>query len=153
MIWLYGDDWQEQANAQAYALAQDRIRKRRINKWRFLGHTLFFVPINGLLALSALSGNSPENYFFGFIILIWLGVFIAHLISAFPRQRWLVRREMNYGESLQVELSRLQTPSPQQKEKLKRGKYYEVGDDGELVEVEDEVLRLEDKPKREMDKS
>src|SRR4051812_4486354 len=34
MEWLFGDNWQEQVNTQAYALAQDRIRKRRISKWR-----------------------------------------------------------------------------------------------------------------------
>ena len=150
MEWLFGDNSQEQGNTQAYALAQDRIRKRRINKWRFLGHTLLFVPINGLLTLTAFSGNSLDNFFFAIVVLVWLGLFIAHLVSAFPRQRWLARREIAYGQTIQNEVNRLQPDKPKQKEKLKRGKYYQVGDDGELEEVEDEALMMDEKPKRDI---
>jgi hypothetical protein len=151
MEWLFGDKWQEQANIQSYALAQDRIRKRRINKWRFLGHTLFFIPINALLTLAALSGNSLDNYFFAIVVLIWLGLFITHAVSAVPRKRWLVQREMDYGRTIQSEMMSLQPEKMKVREKLKRGKYYQVGDDGELEEVKEEILRLEDKPKRESD--
>ena len=50
----------------------------------------------------------------------------------------------------QREMKRLQPEKAKVQEKLKRGKYYEVGDDGELVEVDDEAMLLEEKPKRAM---
>ncbi|MBA3873786.1 MAG: hypothetical protein H0X30_32025 [Anaerolineae bacterium] len=61
----------------------------------------------------------------------------------------MARREMEYGQTIKSELTSLQPEKLKEKEKLKRGKYYQVGDDGELEEVEDEILGLEDKPMRE----
>ena len=68
-----------------------------------------------------------------------------------PNRQQLEKQERNFGRNLQFELERLQPEKTKRKEKLKRGKYYEVGDDGELVEVVDEIMRLEDNPKREVD--
>jgi len=151
MEWLFGDDWQDQASTQAFALAQDRIRKRRIGKWSFVGHLFLFVPINALIIMTA---STQKRYTDSAILLliafVWVIIFINHARSTFPRKQTLANREIKYGTTLHYELARLQTAQSKPKEKLKRGKYYEVGDDGELVEVEEEINLAEDKPKRMM---
>jgi hypothetical protein len=149
MEWLLGDYWQDQANAQAYAFAYDRIRKRRISRWRFVGHLLLFVPINGLIVMTAATQKRYTDA--GILLLVafvWLVIFINHARSTFPSKRTLAKREINFGKTLHFELARLQPEKAKAKEKLKRGKYYQVGDDGELEEVE-EVL-LEENSKRGM---
>lgn len=150
MDWLFGENWQEDASAQAHALAQDRIRERRISKWKYYGHLLLYIAVNGLVILSWNSGQKPQ----GIIVLllaIWFFVFIYHARSTFPTKQMLEEREREYGETMRYELTRLQSSSMSKpKEKLKAGVNYMIGDDGELVEVEDEIMRLEDKPKREM---
>ncbi len=148
MEWLFCDDWQEIASAQAYALAQDRIRKRRMGKWGFLGHFLLYIPVNCWIIVTALRDRHNPEGFIIFIIAIWIILFIAHARSAFPTKQSLEKREINFGKTLHFELARLQPEKAKAKEKLKRGKYYQVGDDGELEEVEDEIVRLEEKPKR-----
>jgi len=151
MKWLFGDDWQVIASAQAYALAQDRIRKRRTGKWGFLGHFLLYIPVNCWIIVTALRDQHNPEGFIIFIIAIWIILFVAHALSAFPTRKMLEKRETNFGKTLQFELERLQPEKLKPKEKLKRGKYYQVGDDGELEEVEDEVVRSDEKPKRIMD--
>ena len=54
-LWLFGEDRHELLSAQAHMFAQDRIRKRRIEKWRFVGHLLLFIPLDGFIAVSAQS--------------------------------------------------------------------------------------------------
>lgn len=158
--WLFGEDWHNEATAQARAFAQDRIRKRRIGRWRFVAHLLVFVPINGAIIISAIksiaSATARSNYVDGPIFLVvaflWLVIFIADVRSTFPTKQALEKREINFGKTLHFELARLQPEKLKNKEKLKRGKYYVVGDDGELEEVEDEVIGLEEKPKHQMKK-
>jgi 2TM domain len=151
MSWLFGKDGQNQSTTQAHALAQERIRKRRIKKWKFFGHLLLFVPVNGWLIHSAISTNNGDRFGFLLVTLTWFILFIAHAESVFPSQRILEKREASFGNQILSELDNLQNVKVKPKEKLKRGKYYEVGDDGELVEVEDEIVSLEEKPKREID--
>jgi hypothetical protein len=159
VAWLFGENWHELASAQIYAFAQDRIRKRRMRKWRLLAHLLIFIPLNGAFIISGIQSVTDSairsNNFDGFMLLliacIWLGVFITDVRSTFPNKRTLEKRERDFGETLQFELERLQPEKLKEKEKLKRGKHYQVGDDGELEEVEDEIASLEEKPKREID--
>ncbi len=150
MEWLFGDDWQNHVTAQARALAQDRIRKRRINKWGFAEHLLLFIPINGWLIFTATKNQYSGQGFVFLVIISWSVIFLNHARLAFPTQSMLAKREINLGKTLQVELAYLQPDHLKPKEKLKRGKYYQVGDDGELEEVEDDALQIEDKPKRDV---
>lgn len=150
MYWLYGEDWQNQPNAQAHALAEDRIRKRKISKWRLAGHALLFFPANGWLFISGLTTKNGDQLGFLLIIITWTVAFVIHAESAFPNQETLKKRESSFGNQILSELGNLQPEKTKPKEKLKRGKYYIVGDDGELEEVDDDALVVEEKPKREM---
>ena len=150
MGWLFGQDWQEQFSTQAHAFAEDRIRKRRTGKWGFLGHFLLYMPVNGWIFVTALQDqHTPEGYII-FILAIWFILFVAHAQSTYPTRQVLEKREKKFGKTLQFELERLQPEKSKPKEKLKRDKQYRLGDDGELVEVEDEIVQLEEKPKREV---
>ena len=155
MMWLFGDDWQDHANAQAYAMAHYRIHMRRIGRWKFIGHLLLFVPINSMIVIGATrSTRSTDAAIILSIAFAWLVIFINHARTTFPKKEVLSHRETRFGASLQSEMAQLQPTRVTPKEKLKRGKYYQVGDDGELEEVEDDALQIEDKPKRDvMDRS
>ncbi len=85
-----------------------------------------------------------------FIVSAWMVILIVDFQGTFPSIQEVENQEINFGKTLHFELERLQPEKPKVREKLKRGKYYVVGDDGELEEVEDEITQLEDKPKRVM---
>ena len=80
---------------------------------------------------------------------IWLIILIRQGREAFPSHRALERRERAFGSNLRREFRFMQPESPKTKEKLKRGMYYTIGDDGELVEVEEDKAVDDEKPKRE----
>ncbi|MBI1281262.1 MAG: hypothetical protein GC179_24255 [Anaerolineaceae bacterium] len=158
IAWLFGEDQDNFSAVQMRALAQDRIRKRGLRQWRFLGHLLLFVPINGGICLIALQTiifpMRDANIVFGILTLLivgaWLVILIADFQGTFPSIQEIESQEINFGKTLHFELAKLQPKKLKQKEKLKRGKYYQVGDDGELEEVEDEEILVQEKPKRAM---
>src|SRR5262249_35789585 len=43
MIWLFGYTWREYTGTEEYALAQGRIRLRRVRRWYFFIHSLLFL--------------------------------------------------------------------------------------------------------------
>lgn len=143
--WLFGEHPHEDLSAQAVMFAHDRIRKRRIGRWTFWAHAILFAPTSTLFVLDAIQWHNFNSLF---AMAAWLFVFLLHRQSAFPSKECLEKRERKFGHTLQFELSALRPEKPKVREKLKRGKYYIVGDDGELEEVEDEITQLEDKPKR-----
>ncbi len=150
--WLFEEHQLEDLGVQAYALAHDRIRKRRVGRWRFFAHLLLFILIDTLIVVAATKQKYPTDA--GILLLIafmWLVIIINHARSTFLSKRALARQEINFGKSLHIELTNLKPEKAKNKEKLKRGKYYQVGDDGELEEVEDEVVGSDEKPKRIMD--
>jgi hypothetical protein len=46
MTWLYGENWRSGTGTEEYTFAQDRIRKRWGERWRFALHLLLFTPVN-----------------------------------------------------------------------------------------------------------
>lgn len=143
MRWLFGEEWQANADAKQYAFAQERIRQRAVRRWTFAGHLLVFIPAEVLLLQGFHLTNSTDSAVWLVIMVGWAFLVFLHWRYVFPSNKRLEKRETQYGNYLRGELERMQ---PEQKAKLKRGVYYMVGDDGELVEVEDEDNEAE-KPK------
>ena len=67
----------------------------------------------------------------------------------FPSRRRLVRQERQIGKAILAEMQRSVPEIEKRKDKPKHDVQYRVGEDGELVEVEDEFTFDDDeKPKR-----
>ena len=97
-LWLFGEDRHDVLSAQAHMFAQDRIRKRRIEKWRFVGHLLLFIPLDGFIAIAALRATFPSNLVVLAIAVAWVIIFISDARSTFPSKSRLEKREIMYGE-------------------------------------------------------
>jgi hypothetical protein len=150
MDWLFGLDWREHTGPQEYTFAQDRIRKRRLERWLFALHLLAFVPISTffLSGISFLASyGQPGGEICIAVPLTWL-VFLLfpHGIRAFPTKEMLANREQRAGEALWLELQKMRPEKLKTKAKPKRDVKYVVGDDGELVEVE--LEETDEKSKR-----
>jgi hypothetical protein len=141
MNWLFGDDWQQFTGTQEYAFAQDRIRKRGLQRWGFLLHLLFFVPIGAfsLYSISFLeSYGQPGGLFCLAAPIVWLIVFvIPHAIQVFPTKGMLASREQKAGAALLLELQTLRPEKLKHEEKPKHDTQYILGDDGEIMPATD----------------
>ncbi len=144
MEWLYGEDWRETSGTDEFACAQDRIRKRLTERWRFLLHLISFVAVNTLI----LPYLWPSGLSLYPVPLIWLVIVGYHFTYAFPLKRALERRERAAGQSVLRELNALQYGEQKTKRKPKRETHFVLADDGELVEVADTLEDTADKPKR-----
>lgn len=147
MMWLYGDDWQNITTVHEYTIAQDRIRKRRRDRGSFLMHLLIFIPINsGLVIIADTFTRYGENgsWWVYAITLIWSLFLLVNAVQVFAPRWMLEQRERKAGEAMRREIEKLYPEKLKQKEKLKRGVYYTLSDDGELVEMPANSLALED---------
>lgn len=128
MMWLFGDDWQDHANAQAYAMAHHRIHMRRLSKWKFIGHLLLFVPINSLIVIGATRNTRPTGTAILLVIaFVWLVIFINHARSTFPKKEVLSHRETRFGASLQSEMAQLQPDNLNSKKSSSVGSIIKLG--------------------------
>lgn len=153
MSWLFGDDWQATTGTREYVFAQDRIRKRRSNRWVFLLHTIIFIFINLFIITvfySYKDTNEPGGEWWLVVSGVWLIFYLRHGFTAFAPVKFLEKRERKLGQTLQFELTAMQSEKLKNDHKPKRDSIYRVGDDGELEEVENEINLSEDKPKRMM---
>ena len=148
MEWLFGEDWHDYTGAQEYIFAQDRIRKRRMERWGFALHLFAFalaVAFAVNMVLFFAKYGQPGGEICLAAPLIWFAfLLVPHLLRVFPFKFMLARREQNLGETLRLELQRMQPEKRKNEDKPKRNVAYTVGDDGELIEVD----RSDDKPKR-----
>jgi hypothetical protein len=132
MVWLFGDDWREMTGAQEYALAQDRIRERRIGRWVLPVHIALYTLAAGVILLP-IRPMPPLVYgLFG----LWLIGLFFHARHTFPSLENLARRERKAGEAIRRELELLTPEKRKHEEKPKRA--YALGDDGEIVELMNE---------------
>lgn len=148
---LFGEDWRETTGIKEYALAQDRLIRYGKKRWWFVIHLLIAVPSIILISIALINTLPPGGIMWMVLGLlpIWLIILIRQGREAFPSHRALERRERAFGSNLRREFRFMQPESPKTKEKLKRGMYYTIGDDGELVEVEEDKAVDDEKPKRE----
>ena len=156
MGWLFGEHWQDHTSSVEYTFAQDRIRKRRRDRWLFVFHLLVYLPVTAFalygtfdfavkyeeLSLQPLCLSVP--------ILWTIFLLLPHGLQAFPTDGMLARRERKVARKLQAEIDSMHPDKLKNDEKSKRGVHYVVGDDGELEEVEDEINVEDAKPKRMM---
>ena len=156
MSWLYGDDWQEQVGAPEYKRGRERVRQRGISRWHFFLHVIVFLLANVAIANLMFFENRglfirPSEYLLTFEI-FWLALLVRHAFMAFPSSYRLMQREQRIGQAIRDEIQRnRQRETLKWKEKPKRDVLYRIGEDGELVEVEDEFTFNEDeKPKRDI---
>lgn len=131
MSWLFGDDWQSTATFQEYAVAQDRIRQRRYDRWVFLMHLLTFMTDYCL-------NYGGDDSLWIVITTVWPLVLLYHIFQAFPPPSLLERRERKAGEELRREIEAMQP------EKSKRKMHYILADDGEMVEMQGNSPATED---------
>jgi hypothetical protein len=148
MEWLFGEDWQSATGVHEFSLALERIYKRRKIRGQFAFHLGFFglahVFIIGLIGYNLNEFYTPGPIFVLPVPIIWLGVLVLHFVYAFPNQKMLMQRERQAGEAIQQELDRLWPSKLKNEDKLKRDVYYMLGDDGELVEVDQNILDAND---------
>ena len=151
MTWLFGDDWQVTAGTQEYMLGQERIRRRQVRRGQFYPHLFVSVIMNSRL-LTLL--NTPPDYgaLQGLgVIAVLLGLLIFHGYKVFPSRGRLEQRERQFGQAIQVEIQQIEPEMMKRMEKPKRDVRYLIGEDGELVEIEDEFTFDDDeKPKRDV---
>jgi hypothetical protein len=153
MVWLFGEDWQDFTDAQEYIFAQDRIRKRRLGRWLFFFHIPLFLFANWLLLgisqmFTQYGTGRPDEIavkiaFYG-VVGLWTVFLIYHAIQAFPTAGMLAKRERKAAEELQHELQNMRPQKVKNEDKLKRHPLYGIGDDGELIELNED----DEKPKR-----
>ncbi len=146
--WLFGENGQASIDTLEYAFAQDHIRKRQVQKWKFvLFYPLIFLPVAGFLLISDFQTPGKEQ-----LVLLVFPFAIVHLLwgirKHFPSQSRLAKIERQAGEELRRELQSMRPEKLKHEEKRKREPIYEVGDDGELVEIDEVELSEIDKPKR-----
>ncbi len=135
--WLYGDNWRGSTSAHEYALAESRIRERRMERWRFALHLLVYIPINtSLVALvwTFINYNEPSGIWIAIFPAAWTIFLIRHAIVAFPTSGMLRRRERAAGRAMDLTLQEVQHVKRKRGEKPKQ---LVLGDDGELVEIPD----------------
>lgn len=150
MEWLFGSEWRETAGVKEYSFAQDRIRKRRVQKWSFLLHLLVFVPALIVWILyESFSGYSFAGESL-FVIVVWSIFIILRAISVLVSNYDLPVRERRVGHELKQELENLQPEKAKNEQKPKR--QYAIGDDGELVELDSNPTEPEEKPKRDFNR-
>lgn len=159
MAWLFGRDWRDMAGTQEFMLAQERIRRRRIRRGYFYLDAIVFLLVNGTLwyfgidsmtkKFSTFSGAHGYLILFAFGWLVFLG---GHAAMVFPTRRRLARQESQIGHAILAEMQRSTPDIGKRKEKPKHDVRYRVGEDGELVEVEDEFTfdDEDEKAKRDM---
>lgn len=140
MQWLFGDDWSITTGPSEFIFAKDRLRKRRIAPWLFAGHMLIALPflaITIMLLISMVQFSEDTGAAMLILgVLVWLSAAaIPHFHHTFPSRARLEQRERRLGEALRLEQQRMY-PEAQEKAKRKR---YAIGDDGELVEIEDDL--------------
>jgi hypothetical protein len=156
MGWLFGDDWRDMAGTQEFMLAQERIRRRRIRQGYFYLDMVVFLLVNAIFwyfAIDSLANKvSTFSGAMGCLVLFafgWLTFLAGHGIMVFPSRRRLVRQERKIGQAILAELQSSVPEIEKRKEKPKDDIQYRVGEDGELVEIEDEFTFDDDeKPKR-----
>lgn len=153
MTWLFGEAWEETTGTYEYAFAQDRINKRRSERWLFLLNVFFFIPIGGFLVMMGhifTQYREPVGNCFYAGAAIWLFLLAHRALMAFGTKGMLARRERKAGESLQQEIERIQYRKHKHEEKPKRGGNLILSDDGEIVEIDDDEL-WSNPPKRKLD--
>ena len=147
MAWLFGEDWQDSAGVYEFSLALERILKRRKARVRFAFHVGIFLLANLfffiLIIFNVHTFHSLPPIMVLAVPVVWFAVLAYRYTFAFPTQRWLAQREQHAGEAIRQELDRLQPSKLKNEDKLKHGVYYALGDDGELVEIEQESLEDE----------
>ncbi|MEZ4671663.1 MAG: hypothetical protein R3E39_27480 [Anaerolineae bacterium] len=155
MTWLFGETWQENTGSFEYTFAQDRIRLRRRNRWLFFLHLLVYVPVNAFVLYGifdfAVKYREPtmQTICLPIPILWTLVLLLPHALQAFPTDGMLARRERKVAQTLQAEINNMYPTKAKNEEKAKTEKHFRVGDDGELVELDDTPVDLNEKPKRE----
>jgi hypothetical protein len=149
MEWLFGEGWQDTAGMHEFSLALERIQKRRVARVKFAFHLGFFLLANavivGLASYNLTHFQTPGPVMVFSVPVVWLAVLLYHAVSVFPSQRRLAYREQQAGETIRRELDQMQPAKQKNEDKLKRGAYYTLGDDGELVEVDHETLEDENR--------
>lgn len=151
MMWLFGDDWRDIAGTQEYMLAQERIQRRRIRRSYFYLHLAVFLLVNAGLLLLLIDSFTRPNSELSCMLLFpfaWLTFLAGHGFIVFPTQRRLVRQERQFGLALQMEIQRSIPEMTKRKEKPKRDVEYRIGEDGELVEISDDIDESDHKPNR-----
>jgi hypothetical protein len=112
MAWLFGDDWEEKTGPYDRVLAQERIQKRRRERWLVLVHLLVFVSVNLCIVVTAQSGadyGEPSVAALFVIPAIWFIFLIRHVLYAFPTNGMLERREWKAGEAIRLEIEQIQS--------------------------------------------
>jgi hypothetical protein len=143
MAWLFGDNWHELSGSEEYALAQDRVCERQIGRWRLFAHLLIYGLALGFVFLRVHPTGPISYILFG----LWFLVLFYHFRYAFPSPDDLARRERKAGEAIRRELELLTPEKRKHEEKPKRA--YALGDDGEIVELEEvEVVDELDRSER-----
>ncbi|MBZ0297633.1 MAG: 2TM domain-containing protein [Anaerolineae bacterium] len=149
MEWLFGENWADTADVYEYALALERIRKRRIARSRFVFHLIVFLLVASgflivifsfVLVRRTYSGMAEPPLLLLIPLIAWIAMLVYHRNRVFPTQRRLAQRERQAGEAIQRELDQMQPVKLKNEEKLKRDTYYTVGDDGELIEVDSAIF-------------
>ena len=151
MMWLFGSEWQEVAEGQTLALAESRIRKRGKVRWLLVVHILIFIPMNVAITLIGQMGiqhHEPSVAAIRIVSVIWLILLAHHTLNAFPPKSLLARRERKVGKALLLEMQHLQPQKLKQVEKPKRDIPYIFGDDGEIIELDEENELFDEKPKQ-----
>ncbi|MEO8394170.1 MAG: hypothetical protein ABI700_14365 [Chloroflexota bacterium] len=141
MEWLFEADWRNTTGAEEYTFAQDRIRKRRLDRWMYGFSFLIIVPL-ALVCISALitfqgygQSGAEGVIIIGLLIMSFLAIRQGRRV--FASEGMLATRERKVGDALRRELQRMHPPEKRKnEEKRKREVEYTVGDDGELVEVD-----------------
>ncbi|MEP7290651.1 MAG: hypothetical protein ABI835_02660 [Chloroflexota bacterium] len=141
MGWLFSDDWRDLTGAHEYGFAQDRIQRRRIDRWEFLIHVILFLLASALLIFGGMTflnyGESVGRYLVLIPVVWFVLALLPHCLRAFPTRGMLIRRERRTGDALRRELRRMQPEKLKNEDKSKREVQYTLGDDGELVEASD----------------
>lgn len=139
MRWIFGEDWSITTGPSEFLFAQDRLRRRRLERWLFVIHIAILIPIFVVgIAIAVADTQFPDaSQMMSILVFGLLGVWIfcvtlPHAWRVFPTRKRLERRERRLGEALRLEQQRMYPEAAMEKAKRKR---YAIGDDGELVEV------------------
>ncbi len=135
MEWLFGKDWQDRASTLAYESARQHIHRRRLTKWAFVGHVLFFIPLNGWIAFASRTAFHSDGIVMLAVALIWTIVLITHAMSAFPTARQLEIRERRFGKDFRLQYEINDNINAQLVAKLKPDTYYVVNGGGEFEAI------------------
>ncbi len=153
MGWLFSEQWELTTNEKEYSYAQERIRKRKLDRWLFLVILIVSIVGTGWLALiavgtsevvpnSALANGLFATAVIWTLLVIWRGIYV------FPTKERLVSRERTAGEAIRREFSFLHPSKSKHVEKQKRTTPYVIGDDGELMPTSTLLASSADKSKQ-----